>query len=55
MFIEKCGRGIELSSFACNKKIDNFERNNHLFTGTAIQFNDVKAWKMAEGGNKPEL
>ena len=30
-------------------------RKTYLFTGTASKFNNFKAWKMIEVGNKPKF
>ena len=30
-------------------------RQNHLFADTAIEFNNLKAWKITEVGNKPKF
>jgi len=32
-----------------------FPSKTYLFTGTAIEFNNVKAWKMAEVGVKTKF
>ena len=54
--------GCKYLTLAFKPKLDNFARaqvsiegNTCLFTGTVIEFNNVKAWKMAEVGGKPEL
>ena len=45
--------------FASLKKLDEallkFEGKTYLFVDTAIEFNNVKAWKMTEVGNKPKF
>ena len=42
-----------------SKKLDGavlkFRRKTYLFTGTASEFNNVKAWKMTEVGNDPSF
>jgi hypothetical protein len=53
----KYGLGVELCSLPRNsiKPCSSLEVKTYLFTGTAIEFNNVKAWKMTEVGNKPEF
>ena len=37
------------------KPCSSFEGKTYLFADTAIEFNDVKAWKMTEAGNKLDV
>ena len=37
------------------KPCANFQCNTYLFSETVVEFNDNKACKMAQVGNKPEL
>ena len=51
-FSQKCGHGVELCSLLRNstKLYSSF-----LFTGTASEFNNAKAWKMTDVRNKPKF
>ena len=45
--------------FRASKELDeavlSFQGKTFLFADTAIEFNNVKAWKMTEDGNKPKF
>ena len=55
--IQISSHGVELCSLPRNsmKPCSSFEGKTYLFAETAIEFNDVKAWKMTEVGNKPKF
>ena len=57
-FSPKCGHGVELCSLPkhSTKPCSSFEDKTYRsITGTAGEFNNVKAWKMTEVGNKPKF
>ena len=37
------------------KRCSSFEGKTYLFADNAIEFNDVKSWKMTEVGNNPSF
>ena len=51
------GQKVELYSLPRNsmKTCSSVEGKTYLFAGTAIEFNNMKAWKMTEVGNKPRF
>ena len=49
------GQFSYLATWKVGKICNHFEGKTYLFADSAIEFNDVKAWKMTEVGNKAKF